>query len=89
MGKVYFASACKPRRQRVFVAKDSTELDDLAHKINVCLTKADDYLVTTACHLAEAKAICKKRGITFKASVEANIKLSYRRAKELARAGES
>ena len=31
------------------------QLDGLAKKINVCAAKADDYRVTAAYHLAEAK----------------------------------
>jgi hypothetical protein len=67
----------------------SNNLDDLAHKINVCATKSDDYRVTAACHLAEAKALCKRDGVAFKAWVEANIKFSYDEARKLAVCGES
>jgi hypothetical protein len=64
-------------------------LDDLANKINVCATKADDYRVTAACHLAEAKRLCLEQGITFTDWVRDNIKLSYDEARKLATAGES
>jgi len=65
------------------------DLKDLANKINVCCAKADDYRVSAACHLAEAKRICGERGITFKAWVLDNVKFSYDEARKLAVAGES
>ena len=36
-------------------------LSDLANKINVCAAKSDDYRVSAACHLAEAKRLKKKK----------------------------
>ena len=65
-----------------------TELSDLAHKINVCATKAEDYRVTAAIHLAEAKALCKRDGIHFKEWVSKEIKFSYDEARKLAVCGE-
>jgi hypothetical protein len=64
-------------------------LADLAHKINVCAAKADDYRVAAAQHLAEAKHICGERGITFKEWVRDNVKFSYDESRKLAVAGES
>ena len=51
--------------------------------------KIDNYRVTIACHLAEAKRICLARGITFKSWVQDHVKLSYDESKKLARAGGS
>jgi len=64
-------------------------LDDLANKINVCASKADDYRVTAACHLAEAKRICGERDITFKEWVLENVKFSLNESYVLARCGEA
>ena len=65
-----------------------TALSDLANKINVCAAKSDDYRVTAACHLAEAKRLCGEQGITFKDWASENIKFSYDEARKLAKAGE-
>jgi hypothetical protein len=65
------------------------KLADLANTINVCASKADDYRVTAACHLAEAKAECARQGIAFKEWVKDNIKFSYDEARKLAVCGES
>ena len=67
----------------------SNSLPDLAHKINVCVGKADDYRVTAACHLAEAKRLCKEEGKVFKEWVVKNIEFSYTEAVRLATAGGS
>ncbi len=64
-------------------------LADLANKINVCAAKSDDYRVTASIHLAEAKALCIRDGITFKEWVRDNIKFSYGEAHKLAKAGAS
>jgi hypothetical protein len=71
----------------VVALRSSNALDDLANKINVCVAKLDDYRATTAIHLAEAKALCKAEGITFKDWVAANIKLSYTEAVRLSLIG--
>jgi hypothetical protein len=73
----------------VIPIKREDDLADLANKINVCAMKADDYRTTAACHLAEAKALCTSKGITFKDWVRDNIKFSYHEAVKLAIAGES
>ena len=64
-------------------------LSDLANAINVCATKSDDYRVTAACHLAEAKRLCAEQGITFKDWASEHIKFSYDEARKLAKAGET
>ena len=63
-------------------------LEDLANKINVCATKADDYRVSAACHLATAKRTLREQGIAFKDWARENIKFSYDEARKLAKAGE-
>ncbi len=71
------------------ISLHATNLKDLALKINVCAGKADDYRVTAACHLAEAKKLCRSQSISFKSWVKDNIKLSYTEAVRLTKAGES
>jgi hypothetical protein len=73
----------------VAMNRTTDQLTQLADAINACLTKADDYRVRTAIHLAEARTICIAEGITFKDWVAANIKLSYDESRKLAKAGES
>jgi hypothetical protein len=71
----------------VAMSRTTDQLTQLADAINACLTKADDYRVRTAIHLAEAQDICRAQGITFKDWVAANIKLGYHESVRLAGAG--
>ncbi len=87
-------AACPVKRRRatkasVVALRSSNALDDLANKINVCVSKLDNYRATVAVHLADAKALCKVKGVTFKAWVKDNIKLSYHETVRLAKVGES
>lgn len=71
------------------VATDPGYLSDLAHEINVCLKKADDYRLTVSLKLAEAKAACKKAKVPFKSWVNRNIEIGYFEATRLAKIGGS
>ena len=87
-------AACPVKRRRatkasVVALRSSNALDDLANKINVCVSKLDNYRATVAVHLADAKALCKVEGVTFKAWAKDNIKLSYHETVRLAKVGES
>lgn len=72
------------------VAIRSNSLADLAHEINVRLQKSEDHRLSACVKLAEAKAVCREEGITFKAWVSENIQfVGYGEAKKMARIGEA
>lgn len=62
-------------------------LEFLATLINSDLDIAYDSLLNTCINLAEAKALCVKRGITFQGWVEKNLKIGYTLAVRYSRIG--
>lgn len=77
------------RTPAMSVATDPGVLREIAERIKNATVQADDYLVRIACDFAEAKAVCKRAGMTFKAWVERETDYSYGLANKLARAGQS
>ncbi|MGI8705154.1 MAG: hypothetical protein ACR2JJ_05080 [Sphingomicrobium sp.] len=78
------------------VSTDPAVLADLARQIRVCMRKSDDYRVTAACHLAQAKVHCRAAKRPFKDWVarelgakEGAARLGYTEAVRLAKIGAS
>ena len=62
-------------------------LTSLSHAINTCFQKSNDYRLTAAIKLAEAKTVCAKAGVPFKSWAEREIRFSYTEATRLAKIG--
>lgn len=70
-------------------ATDPGYLKRLSTRINAAVRKQDDARLQMAIDLAEAKAVCKRSGLKFKAWVKQEVQLSYSQAAKLAKIGSS